>query len=776
MTNTTPSLQLEEEMAAALSAPAASPQFVASLRAQLDAQANRQTGKTAPVFRLRPLWTAAMVVLLALTAAVLLIGPQRVLAAMSALLGYIPGVGYVQTDAPLRVVEIPEPQQRDGFTVTINQGVADAQRTVLVFTVEGLEQRHRPTSEDVIGCIQNEFLRLPNGSELHMTEGEGKGWGSGYQSRFEFEPVPADINDFSLVIPCIQETLPGVAPENWAIPLHLVPAPPELTVLPVMELSGGTPAPVETLLPAVVTPGTNPLGIALSVDSVVELDTGYVLQGSLTWQQEGTAMIGFSPYFMELTDPSGVRLPLEMVTPDETGDLYTQKKLTWAVQTGGKGSGRPLLLTLPSVNVDKPVQMTFDLDLGDNPQSGQTWQLNRDLTIEGRIVRLLDAVLTYRADNTYSLELHFEADPRQMISLSVTDLDNHSARLGGGGGGDSQGKITSGIYFDYQPTGVRRISVQNISYLVEGPWQVTLDLPPAAESEAQTQPAGEPCLTEQLVQQMLTEPAAPLPADLNGRLLVEGAALEGETFPTLYVVNLDGSGKTQVAPGGWGALSPDGTRVAYVYRDGMHLADLSDGSNMLLPWSQGSDYHPLWSPDGERLAFMRGAAVHTARLDGTELQPVPGLGDYAEMAGWTADGSSLLVTTLDAEGAHLQTVDLQSGALQEHFVIDNTKGGFVRVSPDGQRIAYHEKVFGMPNYGVYVTDLNGSQPKLVAAFNSMTALTGDWSPDNRWLLVNAMLQKFDSTENHLFLLNPDTCQAVSLPWLDGTVDGWSTAP
>jgi hypothetical protein len=185
MTDTILSAQFEEDMAAALNAPAATPQFVASLRAQLDAQANRQAGKTAPVFRLRPLWTAALV-LLALTITVLLIGPQRVLAAVRALLGYIPGVGYVQTDAPLRVVEIPEPQQRDGFIVTINQGVADAQHTVLVFTVEGLEQRHRPTSEDVIGCIENEFLRLPNGSELHMTEGEGKGWGSGYQSRVEF--------------------------------------------------------------------------------------------------------------------------------------------------------------------------------------------------------------------------------------------------------------------------------------------------------------------------------------------------------------------------------------------------------------------------------------------------------------------------------------------------------------------------------------------------------------------------------------------------------------
>ena len=65
MTDTIFSAQFEEEMAAALSAPAASPQFVASLRAQLDAQANQQPGKSAPLFRLRPLWTTALVILLA---------------------------------------------------------------------------------------------------------------------------------------------------------------------------------------------------------------------------------------------------------------------------------------------------------------------------------------------------------------------------------------------------------------------------------------------------------------------------------------------------------------------------------------------------------------------------------------------------------------------------------------------------------------------------------------------------------------------------------------
>ena len=41
----------------------------------------------------------------------------------------------------------------------------------------------------------------------------------------DYPAIPADVNEAVLVIPCLANTLPGKAPENWELPLRFVPAP-----------------------------------------------------------------------------------------------------------------------------------------------------------------------------------------------------------------------------------------------------------------------------------------------------------------------------------------------------------------------------------------------------------------------------------------------------------------------------------------------------------------------------------------------------------------------
>ena len=81
--------------------------------------------------------------------------------------------------------------------------------------------------------------RAPNGIQ---------GWASGYQHRFNYPPLPAAVNDAKLVISCLFHTRPGAAPEDWEIPLHFVPAPPDVTAFPVIEIPTPTaPAAAATL-------------------------------------------------------------------------------------------------------------------------------------------------------------------------------------------------------------------------------------------------------------------------------------------------------------------------------------------------------------------------------------------------------------------------------------------------------------------------------------------------------------------------------------------------
>ena len=56
-------------------------------------------------------------------------------------------------------------------------------------------------------------------------------------------------------------------------------------------------------------------------------------------------------------------------------------------------------------------------------------------------------------------------------------------------------------------------------------------------------------------------------------------------------------------------LSPDGNTLAFSYQGEIWTAPRTGGTMTLLTPSEGFDTEPAWSPDGKRIAFVRGAAV-----------------------------------------------------------------------------------------------------------------------------------------------------------------------
>src|SRR5262245_753861 len=56
-------------------------------------------------------------------------------------------------------------------------------------------------------------------------------------------------------------------------------------------------------------------------------------------------------------------------------------------------------------------------------------------------------------------------------------------------------------------------------------------------------------------------------------------------------------------------LSPDGSTVAFSYQGEIWTGPRAGGAMTLLTPSQGFDTEPAWSPDGKRVAFLRGGGV-----------------------------------------------------------------------------------------------------------------------------------------------------------------------
>src|SRR5574339_1059911 len=183
--NEQPSPEFEKELRETLSAPGANPAFVHDLRVTL---LERATMKQTRTFS-RLAWGLALAVLMI----GLLAAAPRVADALKRLLGYVPGVGYVETGESLRLLSAPVTLEKDGLRLTMEKGAADAQRTVLLGRIEG----YAGFRSGDINCEAPARLLLADGTTLALTRSEtsmegGKGSpDEPYYVRYDFEAVPA---------------------------------------------------------------------------------------------------------------------------------------------------------------------------------------------------------------------------------------------------------------------------------------------------------------------------------------------------------------------------------------------------------------------------------------------------------------------------------------------------------------------------------------------------------------------------------------------------------
>ena len=400
-----------------------------------------------------------LIVLVLLTVSLILIGPEKALAALRGLLGYIPGIGLVDEAGGLRVLEAPVTLERDGITVTVEQALLDSEQTVIIYTADGIPPDARPREEDAQNCYLTPELRLSDGSILQNVRGQGGGWASGYESRLVYPPVPQEIREAVLFISCLNDTSPGAAPENWELALRFVPAPPDVTVVPVFEVSAS---------PEATAGSDEGEAMGLYLERVIELEEGYILAG--TFRQGGeipsSMVMGISAW-PEITDADGRSLVFK--TPSDL-DLVSEEMgiFPWAYEIP-KGFTAPITVTLEAVDVDFPAEVTFQFDTGADPEVGREWTLNQEFSLTGHTVRLVSAV---RMENGY--EFRFESDS----SISMVSVRDPEREPISGSGGGYLGEFTVGFeYSPPAPTGLLTYQITGLIAQYPGPWTLTWEPP-----------------------------------------------------------------------------------------------------------------------------------------------------------------------------------------------------------------------------------------------------------------------------------------------------------
>ncbi len=740
--------QFEERIRQSFGVPEIRSGFVDEVYRDLMQRAAAKSRKRHTFFGLRPAWAAALAIFFLMMIGMLMIGPQRVYAEFLKLIGYIPGVGIVDQSRPVRVLAEPVSLTRDGITVTVTSATLTGDRAQITYRVFGVPRSAYPDLESAVGCRSGEYLRLADGTQLAKIK-------DGY------EPVPGGVNEVVFVIPCISDTLPGKAPENWELPLRFVPAPPDLTVMPVFELTPSPQsAPTQDVPAGSAT--VSPEDHSVSVTKVIETGDGYILIGNFqppdrpgeSFQQIGA---------MEIHDARGKKVAYTWPLDLDEAILQEPGGTGWAAQFGAAGLVYPLTIDFSGVmlfSADAQTAARFTFDAGSNPQPGQKWDLNRQIQLDDHILTLHSIT----ADSQGSYLFSFQVDPK-VYSIGVQIAEYTPVGGGGGGGGGGNGNFTTSLAFESLPTGVLTVTLSNLvligdSVTWEGQWS-----PAPLRTDLPANPTLQPgvCLSADSLERV-----QPAPAGLFSGKILMYEALNHSGKWGLILCNPDGSGKqTVAADANWGIISPDGRQVAYPAADGIRVMDLVAHTEKVLPGVGAFNMH--WSPDGKQIAYVSMGnstmdGVFVVNVDGTPARRISDF-SYASVIGWSPDDRLYFAVPYAERSAwKVFFCDLDGGETRELFTIENGTSKFLnpRLSPDGKWIAYR----GQDNSSLYLVHPDGSDMHLV--LDNIGANGIAWTSSG-WLGVS--IRTDDPNAAKVLLINPDSCASYSMNGLQGQLEG-----
>ena len=231
----------------------------------------------------------------------------------------------------------------------------------------------------------------------------------------------------------------------------------------------------------------------------------------------------------------------------------------------------------------------------------------------------------------------------------------------------------------------------------------------------------------------------------NGRLVYLLDSSSGSAPRTLVWVDREGREEPITMPPRpyyAARLSPDGTRVAVEVREentDIWVHDLARGTQRRLTFDPGADRVPVWTPDGERIAFSSdrdgpNRDIYWKLATGTgQSEPIL---SYSERPldpwSWTPDGQSLLI---NENGRYVSMVTLGGDQTRQLVLEDDFPQGTPEISPDGRWMAYRANESGQVE--IYVRpfpDIAGGKWQVSTEGGNYPA----WSPDGRELFYRTL--------------------------------------
>jgi Tol biopolymer transport system component len=155
------------------------------------------------------------------------------------------------------------------------------------------------------------------------------------------------------------------------------------------------------------------------------------------------------------------------------------------------------------------------------------------------------------------------------------------------------------------------------------------------------------------------------------------------------------------------ALAPGGRMAALVTAEGITLRDLGRGVDTRFTFPPGRAADPVWSPDGQHLAFSTGQDLYVKNArDGTPQALLLRGNEPVSPSDWSDDDRFLVYTAVDAKAGKASLWLIRDpGKPGEHEPVKlSGDGNFTesqaQISPDGRWVAYTSDESGAP--AIYV--------------------------------------------------------------------------